>query len=43
MFTAVMQRFKFELVAGTVPPSIEAVDGFTIAPQPFSAKVTARY
>ncbi len=43
IFTAVMQRFKFEIASGTPTPSLDAVDGFTIAPQPFSAKITTRY
>lgn len=43
LFASIIQRFKFELIPGTSKPSIVPVDGFTVAPQPFSAKVTCRF
>lgn len=42
IFTAVMQRFKFELIPGQPKPTIEPIDGLTVAPHPFSAKVSLR-
>ncbi|CAL8110287.1 unnamed protein product [Orchesella dallaii] len=43
LVTAVLQRFKFEIAPGQSKPSSDPVDGFTVAPQPFSAKVTSRF
>ncbi|ODM99561.1 Methyl farnesoate epoxidase [Orchesella cincta] len=43
LVAAVLQRFKFEIVPGQPKPTTDPIDGFTIAPQPFSAKVTPRY
>jgi cytochrome P450 len=42
LFTAVMQHFKFDLVPGMPKPPIDPIEGFTIAPKPFKAKVSIR-
>lgn len=42
LFSAVMQHFKLEIVPGTLKPSVVPLDGFTVAPQPFNAKITLR-
>lgn len=42
LFTAVMQKFKLEIPEGPPRPSRKPVDGFTVAPQPFKAKLTSR-
>lgn len=41
-FTAMLQNFKFEIPPGHPKPSTVPLGGFTIAPQPFQAKITPR-
>jgi hypothetical protein len=41
-FTSMLQTFNIEAVEGIPKPSIVPVQGFTIAPKPFVAKLILR-